>query len=431
MAMPDTPDEPTTNAPDTDQLSPIGDSSQRIGSLDFIRGLAVMGILLANIVAFGQIFSAYMYPAAFATPHGEAEDWMWVAQFVLVDGKMRGLFTLLFGAGIYLFTERARAKGRSRKLQVRRLVWLGVFGLAHYMLLWRGDILFLYAVCGLVVLLFLDMTAKRQLVLGLIAYAIGGLLYLGVAAGMQMSAAGAFDGGDGGAAVKQGMADAVTDTLAEERAEAAIITGGNWPEWVAYNVTSHWSDPWTNVLFFGFETVPLMLIGMALFRLGLFQDRFDRRRQLRWGWIGLLAGAAAHLWIALETKAAGFTYYGTLAAFLGWSHYPRLAMTLGLAALLAAWRPGGSGWLHERVSAAGRAAFTNYLGTSVLMLFVFHGWAGGLFGELTRGELYLVSLGTWAVMLAWSKPWLDRYRYGPLEWLWRCLTYGRRFPLKR
>ena len=113
------------------------------------------------------------------------------------------------------------------------------------------------------------------------------------------------------------------------------------------------------------------------------------------------------------------------------SALPRLPVVLGLAAVLAVVGARASGWLAERVSAAGRAAFTNYLGTSVLMLFVFHGWGGGLFGALGRTELYLVMAANWLVMLAWSKPWLDRFRFGPLEWLWRCLTYWRLFPLRR
>ena len=106
-------------------------------------------------------------------------------------------------------------------------------------------------------------------------------------------------------------------------------------------------------------------------------------------------------------------------------------MALGIAALLVAYSPGWTDWLAERVRAAGRAAFTNYLGTSILMLFVFHGWALGLFGELNRPQLYLVTALTWVLMLVWSKPWLDRFRYGPLEWLWRCLTYRKLFPLRR
>ena len=120
-----------------------------------------------------------------------------------------------------------------------------------------------------------------------------------------------------------------------------------------------------------------------------------------------------------------------MLAYVGGSAPPRLPMILGLAALMVAYAPSFTGWLGQRVSAAGRAAFTNYLGTSILMLFVFHGWALGLYGELGRPQLYLVTLFGWAVMLAWSKPWLERYRYGPLEWLWRCLTYGKWFALRR
>ena len=92
-----------------DQPQPLTGAADRIASLDFIRGIAVLGILAANIVAFGQPMTAYMYPDAFTTPHGAAEDWMWVAQFVLIDGKMRGLFSLLFGASMMLIIERADA----------------------------------------------------------------------------------------------------------------------------------------------------------------------------------------------------------------------------------------------------------------------------------------------------------------------------------
>jgi uncharacterized protein len=110
---------------------------------------------------------------------------------------------------------------------------------------------------------------------------------------------------------------------------------------------------------------------------------------------------------------------------------PRLWMVLGMAALLVAYAPSATGWLGDRVRAAGRAAFTNYLGTSVVMMLVFHGWALGLFGELNRPQLYIVVALAWVLMLAWSKPWLDRYRYGPLEWLWRSLTYRQVMPLRK
>ena len=418
--------------PDISDLAPTGPSTDRIGSLDFIRGLAVMGILAANIVAFGQPVTAYMYPDAFLTPHGEMEGAMWVAQFVLIDGKMRALFTLLFGAGLYLFMERAWARGATRWLQARRLVWLALFGLLHYFFVWNGDILFLYAVAGLCVLPFLGMRARNQLVLGLVTYAVGGLIYMGVSWSMEAAEQGAFASDPEAAAEMQADMDEGRDEeLADALRDAQPVIDGDYPGFVARNFTDNAGDLGFVLLLFWLETWPLMLIGMALYRTGLFAGRFARRKQAGWALAALVGGGLLTLLVALRAQEQGFTYYGTLAAFVGWSHFPRLFMGIGLLALLALVHSDALGWLGQRVSAAGRAAFTNYLGTSILMLFVFHGWGLGLFGELTRGQLYLVVLATCAIMLLWSKPWLDRFRYGPLEWLWRCLTYGRLFPLRR
>ncbi|GMM92440.1 DUF418 domain-containing protein [Qipengyuania sp. MTN3-11] len=414
-----------------DQPCPTG-STVRIASLDFIRGLAVMGILAANIVAFGQPFSAYMYPDAFLTPHGAAEERMWIAQFVLVDGKMRGLFSLLFGAGLYLFMEKAWARGASRRLQVRRLLFLGLFGLVHYFFIWEGDILFLYAVSGLVALLFVRLGPINQMVLGILGYVLGGLLYMGLAFSMEGAVDGALADSPGEAQeMRDEMVAGKQEQLAESLVDAELIQSGDYTGLVAHRFAEHVGSLGFMLLMFWFETLPLMLIGMALYRMGMFDGGLSRSKLLLWGTVGCVSGGAASVWIALRVADDGFTYYGTLSAFTGWSHFPRLAMVLGLAALLAVWGMQARGWLAERITAAGRTAFTNYLGTSVVMMFVFHGWALGLFGELTRGQLYLVTVAAWVVMLAWSKPWLNRFRYGPLEWLWRCLTYRRRFQLRR
>ncbi len=415
-----------------DQPKPVADGGTRISSLDFIRGLAVMGILAANIVAFGQPFAAYMYPDAFLTPHGEAEGWMWIAQFVLIDGKMRALFTLLFGAGLYLFMERAWAKGSSRWLQARRLVWLGLFGLAHFFFIWRGDILFLYACAGLIALLFLRMSAKRQMLLGVLGYIAGGILYFGFVGWLPFVAdAPADTSNQVSSAMLEGLEEGKAEALEDGVIETEIRREGSYGDYISHNISAHASDLGFTLFLFWFETLPLMLIGMALYRRGLFTGEMDQRKQRRWGWIGLAVGGVLTLLIGLWAKGAGFTYYGTMAAFMAHTHFPRLFMALGLAALLSLYAPSATGWLGQRISAAGRAAFTNYLGTSVVMLFVFSGWALGLFGELTRGGLYVVVVLAWAVMLAWSKPWLERYHYGPLEWLWRCLTYWNLFPLRR
>ncbi|MBB3033862.1 DUF418 domain-containing protein [Alteriqipengyuania lutimaris] len=402
---------------------------QRLASLDFIRGIAILGILAANIIAFGQPSSAYIWPGGFLTEHGPVSDWLWVAQFTLIDGKMRGLFTLLFGAGMILFLDRARARGSGRWLQARRLVWLFAFGCVHYLFISKTDILATFATCGLIALLFVKWKPKTQLWVGIVVYLLSAVKDIVVWGRMYAIAAGDM------AAPSGGMADMAVEMrdagAADDRIETALIQSGNYGGLVAHNIAEHWSQPLLSWFQNGLETIPLLLIGMALYRLGLFDGRLDPRRQTLWGWIGLLAGLAGALAIALWNHAGGISYMGALWSFDGLARVPNLLAIVGLAALLALCGPRATGWLGSRVSAAGRMAFTNYLGTSILMLFVFHGWALGLFGDLTRPALYGVVLLTWAIMLAWSPAWLARYRFGPLEWLWRCLTYARFFPIRR
>ena len=412
-------------------ITPVS-AGERIATLDFIRGIAVMGILAANIIAFGQPFEAYMYPAAFLTDPADPGGWLWIAQFVLVDGKMRGLFTLLFGAGLYLFMERAWANGATRKLQAWRLVLLMAFGMVHFFFIWVGDILFYYGLFGLCALACVRWPVKRQFAVGMTAYLFGVVVYL-----LTMSIPWAIADTSLGetipelAEAREGLTAGVGETLAYGEVPNAAIASGDYGALVAHRITEQWSDPISNALLFGFETLPLMLIGMALYRMGFFSGAFDPAKMRRWGWIGLIGGALAHLAAGLVVQAGGFTFYGTLAAFVGWTPLPRLAMVLGMAALMVVYAPQATGWLGDRVRAAGRAAFTNYLGTSIVMMGVFHGWGLGLFGELNRPQLYIVVVLVCVLMLAWSKPWLDRYRYGPLEWLWRCLTYRRVFTLRK
>ena len=406
-------------------------AGSRIASLDLIRGIAILGILAANIVAYAQPPSAYMWPDAFLTDKGPLDPYLWFTQFVLIDGKMRGLFTLLFGAGLYLFMERAWARGQSRWLQFRRLCWLLVFGLIHFFLIWRGDILMLYAVMGILALACLRWSAKLQLITGILGYILGGLLWSAILGSTHFVMNTDLGGSEAGASMREALQEGKADALAEDAVEAEILTNGSYADYVAHNISEHGGDPLVTFFMFTLETLPLILIGMALYRYGLFSGGLNARKQRLWGWAAIGAGAILTGLVALWALQTGLTYYATLTAFLGFSVLPRLAMVVGLAAILALWGANATGWLAERLSAAGRVAFTNYLGTSVVMLLIFHPWAGGLWGTLNRLELYLVVALGWAMMLAWSWRWLENYRYGPLEWFWRCLTYWRWFPLKR
>ena len=219
--------------------------------------------------------------------------------------------------------------------------------------------------------------------------------------------------------------------IADGRVETALIQAGDYGGWVTHNFVEHGTQPLLSSFQNGFETFPLLLIGMALYRFGLFDGRINARKQALWGWIGVIVGLAGSLAIGLWNHAEGLSFAGATLSFDGTSKFPGLPLVVGLAALLALWGPRATGWLGTRVSAAGRMAFSNYLGTSILMLFVFHVFALGLFGELTRPALYGVVLLTWTIMLAWSHAWLARFRFGPFEWLWRCLTYMRLFRIRR
>lgn len=404
---------------------------ERLVSLDFTRGVAVLGILAANIVGFGQPFLAYMWPGGFLTDHGALSDYLWVAQFVLVDGKMRGLFTILFGAGLVLFAERAGARGAGEWLQVRRLAWLLAFGLTHYYLLWRGDILTLYALCGLIALFALRWSALAQLAVGLTAYVFGAL-WTSAQFGLVWAASETSLGGGAGYAETARATEAM---LAVERADAArefaINTQGTYGAYVYHAWEAHRWDWVSSASQSAWETLPLMFIGMALYRGGLFNGGFDRRAQSRLGWWSVAVGTALTLGLALWTLGGGLTYTGTMFAFFGPQALTRLPVVIGLAALLALCGPLATGLLGSRITAAGRMAFSNYIGTSLLMLPVFQGWGLDLFGALDRPRLYLIVLAAWVLMLAWSKPWLAQFRYGPLEWLWRCLTYGQVVSFRR
>lgn len=406
-------------------------TGERIVTLDFIRGIAVLGILFANVVAYSNPILAYFWPPALPGGATRFDEGVWLFQLVAVDGKFRGLFTLLFGAGMMLFIERVWARGGTRWLQARRLFWLALFGLAHFYLLWTGDILFLYAVSGFVALAMLKWSAHKQLRVGLAWYLAGALLFSVVLASQAaLESVPAVQ--ENAPAELERLEEGRADMIADAEKENAVMSGGSYGEIVAYRGAEE-GNMYGEVIFFALvETVPLMLIGMALYRYGLFEGRLDRGKMRRWGWIGVIAGALLTAPFGLSTMRLDFPLMFTQFAFNGPVAFLHLPMVLGLAALLSLWAPAASQtWLGQRFVAAGRMAFSNYVGGSALMMLIFQGWAGGQWAQFHRDGLLLAVLLGWVLMLAWSKPWLDRFRYGPLEWIWRCLTYGKLFPFGR
>lgn len=396
---------------------PVG-GGERVAALDFVRGVAVLGILFPNITGLAQPYIGYFWPPALDGGMRPGDGWVWVFQLVTVDGRFRGLFTLLFGAGIVLFLERAAARGQGRLRQWRRLAWLLLFGLVHYFLIWRGDILTIYAASGMLALLAARWEATRLLATGITMFVFGQLAMAGLMGASWLSASGP---------------DAQAAVLAEARGEVALYGQGSWLEIARHSLANGGGELLQSILLVGLtESVPLLLIGMGLYKAGFFRGAIEPREMRRWGWTAVVVGAVGSLPLAFWVRAGGFEFHLTLFVFNGLSGFLALPMALGYAALLIAWTPRAmQTGLGRRFAAAGRMAFSNYIATSLVMVTIFQGWGLGLFGKLHRVELLaFVALG-WVLMLAWSKWWLDRFDYGPLEWVWRCLTYGRWFPLRK
>ena len=385
-----------------------------------------MGILLANIAAFALPGAAYFSPMAWGG-HDAPEIAVWLANFVFVEGKMRGLFSFLFGASMLLVIERARAAGESpARVHLMRMAVLFLFGLAHMYLVWWGDILAHYALVGAIALLFARMSSERLLGAALTALVLT-LLWNGMGLfGMLQSAA-----RDTPEAV------AVWNDFAwgfgvppREWIDAEIAAmRGAWPAQVAWR-WEHLDGAISFLKIVGIETLAAMLFGMWAYRSGFLTGAWERARYRRFAIVCLGTAWAAYLLLGLNTIAHGFdqrwVFFGSIVASTPF----RILGTLGYAALvILLLQPGG--WLTERLAAVGRAAFTNYLGTSLLVTAIFYGWGLGQFARWDRATIYLVPPVVWMLMLLWSKPWLERFRYGPFEWLWRSLSRWEPQPMRR
>ncbi len=400
-------------------------------TLDALRGFAVMGILAMNIIGFAMPEWAYVSPGAYG---GEtlADRVSWFVSTVFIDGKMRGLFSLLFGASMMLIIERAEAKQQSAaRTHYGRMLWLAVFGLAHYFLLWFGDILFLYATIGCLAFLMHKWEPKRLIKWALIVYGLGVLLWGAQFGALQALQWAATQPGADAETVRSLKEVLASDDFATNIASELALHRGSWADIFA-NKAAEWWSPLFTILMSITETLPLMLLGMAMKKNGFLTGDWAESDYRRWINRLLPAGLLVSAALGAYAWASDFNPVHMIANFLAWSAIPRLMLTIAYGALLILWirKLEGSAFL-DRVAATGRAAFTNYLGTSIVMTTIFYGYGFGLFGTVSRPALWLFVLGAWAVMLLWSKPWLERFQYGPLEWVWRSLARMELQPMRR
>ncbi len=405
----------------------------RFISLDAIRGVAVMGILAMNIYAFALPLAGYFNPLAGGAP-ASGDIATWAFNFIFIDSKMRGMFSVLFGASTLLVMERATAGGRSAaKSHYARMFWLFLFGLAHYYLIWFGDILTLYAACGVLLYLFRNLSIRALL------WWAGGFALLSMLIFLPFWALlAAFEAGRLPPEMQAGLAEAMVDINrdfgvdSKAFAEQVALMRSDYGAILADRLGPQADGPLTQIISFIWETMALMLVGMALFKARMLTGEWDAVRYAKW---------ATRCFLMAVPPLAGLMWYQishdfSVASVFG-SNIPLsmpfdFILTVGWAALIMlaikSWLSAGA---VARLAAAGQMAFTNYLVTSIVMTTIFYGYGLGLFASVSRPTLYLFCFGIWAAMLLWSKPWLALFHYGPLEWLWRSLSRGQLQKMRR
>jgi uncharacterized protein len=396
---------------------------ERIISIDVLRGFALLGILPMNIQYFSMIAAAYMNPTTYGDLRG-ANLWVWLACHVLADEKFMAIFSMLFGAGILLMTGRAEAAGkRPARLHYRRMGWLILFGLAHAYLLWSGDILFSYGMCGLAVYPCRKWNPRKLIIAGILTMAVAPAI---------LTAEGLWSRHWSPKQVQAASEDIWAPTPAMVAKEVAAYRG-SWTRQMRFRAAdSAQMESVYFVLFTFWRAGGLMLIGMALFKLGAFRARMRRPDY----WAMIFAGACVGIPITLYGTWRDFTggwefrhsfffglqfnYGASLLVCLGWIG---AVMLMCQSARLAA--------MTNRLAAVGRMAFTNYILQTLICTTLFYGHGFGFFGKVERvGQLAIV-LMIWGLQLILSPIWLRHFLYGPLEWLWRSLTYWSREPFVR
>lgn len=395
--------------------------ADRIFTLDMLRGWAVLGILAVNALAFAWPFAMQGDPTVTPPYPDSATNILgqWVVDIFFHD-KFRSLFSMLFGVSIFLIGGERFDDARG-PLLTRRLLWLLLIGVIHGAAFWYGDILLHYAYCGFLVMLMRSWSARRLILLGgglNLAFAI-----LAAGAGWaQAHFAGQAAAGQGGAPF-----------AATPEALAAVIEAyqSGWPAAQIENLKA-WAILQFASLFLIPVTMGLMLLGMGLYKAGFLAGRSPTWIYLTVAALGL-ANLAFFGWFGwMDAHAApGEHPSGGLAAVGGAFAW---VITLGYASLLILMTRFGLEFLTARLAPVGRMAFTNYLSQTLIMTTLFYmPWGPHWFGQTQWGPAGLWTLvgAIWIAQLIWSPLWLSRFQMGPLEWLWRRLTYGRSIPLLR
>ena len=407
-------------------------AGERIAQLDVLRGIAILFILVLNIPYMADFVEPDYFPRRVSWTGLDQAAW-WFNR--LIDGTQRGLLELLFGAGVLIMARHAMAPDGPvavADLHLRRNLWLAAFGIAHgVLLLWPGDILFSYGTAALLIFPFRMLAVRRLLIIGIAIsavllipkiedYTVRVALVEQVKAG-EPQAVTAWD---------QARADVTTpDPNAFARTRAALLA--DLPKYVRGA-----QETWAYVQFTGigiyFENVveafATMLIGMALFKLGIIQGTASRRTYL---WM-IVSGYGAGLLMRVPATLAALRFDALPDIGIVTHSLARLPITLGhvaAVALLLGTLAGGR--LLSAFKAPGRMPMTTYFSASIMAVVVFGGPFMGLWGRFGIAGLLGIALTTIALQLVVTNLWLRHFETGPAEWLWKSLTYWRFQPWRR
>ncbi len=435
---------------------PIGPTQirERIAALDVLRGFALLGILVLNIDSFSGPMPLHDIPAggakhAFLGWHAQLDFAILLVKWMVFEGKMRALFAMLFGAGIVLLTQRFEQRGqadRAADIFCRRNMWLLLFGLLHGCLIWQGDILFVYAFIALLGMYPCRKLAPKRLILvGLAIGVIGGGFGIAneIHAVATLSEAALVAQGEAARAAHRPISEPQRAAIDRaERQKTAIPKqieqriAANQAPYLA-TVGQHASD-FVDDLVVQFasggalEFVGEMLLGMGLFKLGFFAGGWSARAYA----LTALTGYAISWPITAVGLFVAHAHGFSTASVTQWVFLPYTLETFpgalaNAAMLLLLWNSRRAGPLMAGLSSVGRTAFSNYILTSLLCRLIFSWGPWKLYGHIDYYQTLFVLVGVWAFNIIASTLWLRSFSYGPLEWVWRSLTYWRLQPLRR
>lgn len=419
-------------------------ASDRIDSLDIIRGFAVLGILLMNIVGFGLPW-AYMDPTIAGGSEGLNLK-TWIATSLFFEGTMRGLFTLLYGAGVILLTQRLEKREaglETADIYYRRVLWLLVFGIIHaFVLLWEGDILYQYAIFGMMLFPFRNTKAKWLMILSFCLMLAGAMIDISnyqekkvvVEKGQAIELL--KKQGDSLSEQQKGDLAAMEKALSKPPKEEIekLVEGMQGSYADAFSTKAPeviWMETSFIYRYGPWDVLAMIFMGMAFFKWGILQNQRSTGFYMLFTLVGYGVGLVVNYIEAQAEVASGFSRLAAEKSAQTY-HLGRFFVTLGhigLVMLFIRWRV--LGFLNSVIASVGRMALTNYLMQSILAAFVFYGFGLGYFNKLQRYELYYVVGAIWVLQMIWSPIWLRYFHFGPAEWLWRSLTYKKKQPFRR